>query len=61
LTRPVEEYVAHPVCAGLDTFGAAVPDVTRWAERAEGDPVEVYAELIDRLARRIEAVVCGEG
>jgi hypothetical protein len=38
--------------------GAAVPYVAGWAERAEGDPIEAYAELIDRLARRSEAVVC---
>jgi hypothetical protein len=31
------------------------------AERAEGDPVEAHAALIDCLARQIEAVVCGEG
>jgi hypothetical protein len=32
---------------------------TGWAERAEGDPSCAYAELIDRPARRIEAVACG--
>jgi antirestriction protein ArdC len=59
----VVESVAYSVCAslGLDSAGSAVPYVTGWAERAEGDPIEAYAELIDRLARRIEAVVCGEG
>jgi antirestriction protein ArdC len=59
----VVESVAYSVCAslGLDSSGAAVPYVTGWAERAEGDPIEAYAQLIDRLARRIESVVCGEG
>jgi antirestriction protein ArdC len=55
----VAESVAYSVCAslGLDTGGSAVPYVAGWFERAEGDPLEAYAELIDRLARRIEAVV----
>jgi antirestriction protein ArdC len=59
----VVESVAYSVCAslGLDSSGSAVPYVTGWAERAEGDPIEAYAELIDRLARRIEGVVCDEG
>lgn len=56
----VVESVAYSICAsiGLDSGGSAVPYVARWAERAEGDPIESYARLIDRLARRIEAVVC---
>jgi antirestriction protein ArdC len=56
----VVESVAYSVCAslGLDSSGAAVPYVTGWAERTEGDPIEAYAQLIDRLARAIEAVVC---
>jgi antirestriction protein ArdC len=56
----VVESVAYSVCAslGLDSAGSAVPYVAGWAERVEGDPIESYAELIDRLARRIEAVVC---
>jgi antirestriction protein ArdC len=59
----VVESVAYSVCAslGLDSAGSAVPYVAGWAERVEGDPIESYAELIDRLARRIEAVVCDEG
>lgn len=59
----VVESVAYSVCAslGLDSSASAVPYVTGWAERAEGDPLEAYAELIDRLARRLEAVVCDEG
>jgi antirestriction protein ArdC len=55
----VVETVAYSVCAslGLDSGGASVPYVTGWAEGTEGDPIEAYAELIDRLARRIEEVV----
>jgi antirestriction protein ArdC len=58
----VVESVAYSVCAslGLDTGGSAVPYVAGWAEGTEGDPIESYAELIDRLARRIEEVVCDE-
>jgi antirestriction protein ArdC len=57
----VVESVAYSVCAslGLDSAGSSVPYVAGWAERAEGDPIEAYAGLIDRLARRIEGVVCG--
>jgi antirestriction protein ArdC len=59
----VVESVAYSVCAslGLDSGGSAVPYVAGWSEQAEGDPIESYAELIDRLARRIEAVVWDEG
>jgi antirestriction protein ArdC len=58
----VVESVAYSVCAslGLDSAGSAVPYVAGWAEGAVGDPIEAYAELIDRLARRIEEVVCDE-
>lgn len=59
----VVESVAYSVCAslGLDSAGAAVPYVTGWAERTEGDPIEAYAELIDRLARRLEGAVFRDG
>jgi antirestriction protein ArdC len=55
----VVESVAYSVCAsvGLDSAGSAVPYVTGWAERAGGDAIESYAELIDRLARRVELVL----
>ncbi|MGH2941118.1 MAG: hypothetical protein ACRDPE_23715 [Solirubrobacterales bacterium] len=56
----VVESVAYSVCASLDSSGSAVPYVTGWAERVEGDLIEAYAELIDRLARRLETVVCAE-
>lgn len=59
----VVESVAYSVCAslGLDSGGSAVLYVAGWAEGLEGDPIEAYAALIDRLARRIEDVVCDEG
>lgn len=55
----VVESVAYSVCAslGLDSGGSSVPYVASWAEGVEGDPIEVYAALIDRLARRVEAEV----
>jgi len=58
----VVESVAYSVCAslGLDTAGSAVPYVTGWFERTEGDPLEAYAELIDRLSRRLEEVALGQ-
>jgi hypothetical protein len=54
------ESVAYSVCAslGLDSGGSAEPYVAGWADQVEGDPIESYAELIDRLARRLEDVVC---
>jgi antirestriction protein ArdC len=59
----VVESVAYSVCAslGLDSSGSAVPYVAGWIEGVEGDPIEAYAELIDRLARRLEGVVCDVG
>jgi antirestriction protein ArdC len=55
----VVESVAYTVCAslGLDTAGASVPYLAGWSERAEGDPIESYAALIDRLASRLEEAV----
>ena len=49
----VVECVAYTVCAslGLDTSGSSVPYMTGWSK---GDEVERYADLIDRLARRLE-------
>ncbi|MDX6610196.1 MAG: hypothetical protein QOF85_2121 [Solirubrobacterales bacterium] len=57
LTRAQEEVVvecvAYTVCAslGLDTSGSSIPYMTGWSKE---DEVGRYAELIDRLARRIE-------
>jgi hypothetical protein len=52
----VVESVAFGVCSavGLDTSGYSVPYVAGWGR---GGEVERYASLIDRLARRLEAVV----
>jgi hypothetical protein len=52
----VVECVAFGVCSavGLDTSGFSVPYVAGWGE---GDEIERYATLIDRLARRLEGVV----
>jgi len=49
----VVECVAYTVSAslGLDTSGSSVPYMTGWSK---GDEVERYADLIDRLARRLE-------
>lgn len=56
----VVESVAYSVCGvlGLDSSGSSVPYVAGWAAGVEGDPIEDYACLIDRLARRVEEVVC---
>jgi hypothetical protein len=55
----VVESVAYSVCGvlGLDSSGSSVPYVAGWAAGVEGDPIEDYACLIDRLARRVEEVV----
>ena len=49
----VVECVAHTVCAtvGLDTSDWSVPYMATWGE---GDEIARYAELIDRLATRLE-------
>jgi antirestriction protein ArdC len=59
----VVESVAYSVCGvlGLDSSGSSVPYVAGWAEGVDGDPIEAYAELIDRLARRVEEIVLGGG
>ena len=41
----------------LDTSGSSIPYLATWGEGAEGEPIERYAALIDRLARRLEEVV----
>ena len=55
----VVEAVAYCVCAGLglDTGGAAVPYVAGWGGEQAAASIEAYAQLIDRLARRIEGVI----
>jgi hypothetical protein len=52
----VAESVAHLAVAfvGLDSAAAAVPYLAAWAENAAAGTFERVAELVDRLARRIE-------
>jgi antirestriction protein ArdC len=49
----VVECVAYTVCSslGVDTAGWSVPYVASWGD---GEQIERYAELIDRLASRLE-------
>jgi antirestriction protein ArdC len=58
----VVESVAYSVCAslGLDTAGDSVPYLAGWGGEEAGDPIDRYAALIDRLARRLEDVVKSE-
>ncbi len=52
----VVECVSHTVCStvGLDTSDWSVPYMATWGE---GDEIARYAELIDRLATRLEDAV----
>lgn len=52
----VVECVAHTVCStvGLDTAGWSIPYMATWGA---GDEITRYAELIDRLASRLEDAV----
>jgi antirestriction protein ArdC len=56
----VVECVAYSVCSavGLDTSGASVPYMANWGA---GEEIARYAELIDRLATRLEDVVLASG
>jgi antirestriction protein ArdC len=56
----VVECVAYTVCStlGLDTSGSSVPYMTSWSK---GEEIERYAELIDRLARRLEDAALAAG
>jgi antirestriction protein ArdC len=55
----VAESVAFTVCAGLglDTAGDSVPYLAGWGGAEAADRIEVLANLIDRLAKRIEDAV----
>jgi antirestriction protein ArdC len=55
----VVESVAYCVCAGLglDTAPNSVPYVIGWGEEEATDQLEQCAQLIDRLASRIEAAI----
>jgi len=52
----VAESVAHIAVSfvGLDSSASAVPYLTSWAESAAPDTFQRIAELVDRLARRLE-------
>jgi antirestriction protein ArdC len=56
----VVECIAHTVCStvGLDTSGWSVPYMATWGE---GDAIARCAELIDRLATRLEDAVLASG
>jgi hypothetical protein len=58
----VVECVAYSVCAGLglDTGGDSVPYLAGWGGGQTVEQLERYAELIDRLAKRIEDATCTE-
>ena len=55
----VAETVAYSVCAssGIDPGDYSISYLASWSEGAPSDTVERTAALIDRLSRRIEAVV----
>ena len=54
--------VAHLAVAfvGLDSSVATVPYLAGWAEAAAPDTFERIAELVDRLARRLEVALGAE-
>ncbi len=58
----VAESVAHLAVSfvGLDSSAAAVPYLAGWAEMAAPDTFERIAELVDRLARRLETALGAE-
>jgi hypothetical protein len=55
----IVECVAYSVCAGLglDTACDSVPYLAGWGGEEASEQIERYAELIDRLAKRIEDAV----
>ena len=60
LDYAAEELVAESVARiavsfiGLDSSASAVPYLASWAESAAPDTFERVAQLVDRLARRLE-------
>jgi antirestriction protein ArdC len=58
----VAESVAHLAVSfvGLDSSASAVPYLAGWAESAAADTFEKIAELVDRLARRLENALGAE-
>ena len=52
----VAESVSYAVCStvGLDVSGYSIPYIAGWGGEDAMEPIERYAELIDRLAKRLE-------
>jgi hypothetical protein len=50
-------YIAA-AAAGLDTSGESIPYVAGWGENGALEAIQQVAELIDRIALRIEAATC---
>jgi antirestriction protein ArdC len=55
----VVESIAYSVAgdAGIDTSANSIPYLTAWSEDTPIQAIHAHAELIDRLARRLEAVI----
>jgi hypothetical protein len=51
--------IAYTVCgsAGLDVSGYAIRYLASWSEQAPLETVHACAAMIDRYARRLEAVI----
>ena len=66
LTYAAEELVVESVAysvaavAGIDTSANSVPYLTVWSENTPIGTIHAHAELIDRLARRLEAVIADD-
>jgi hypothetical protein len=56
----VAESVGVAICATLGLMGdrRLLPRHDDWFARTEGEPIELYATMVDRLARRVEGIVC---
>ena len=63
LSYAAEELVVESVAlsvagaAGIDTSANSIPYLTAWSEETPIQAIHAHAELIDRLARRLEAVI----
>jgi hypothetical protein len=47
--------------AGLNTSGESIPYVAGWGENGALEAIQQVAELIDRVALRIEEATCLDG
>jgi hypothetical protein len=47
--------------AGLDVSGETIPYIAGWGEDGALEAIGRYAQTIDTIARKLEAVVIGEG